>query len=428
MDIYTICYTPAGSLLWYQRFTNPHYGDNDDDAAFSIALDNNSDHKGYGLYVAGWYHNGHNCPGITDTNCYHDAQVVHYKFDGSYVSGLDEIHYGCGPDPGEDFANAIVVSASGKIYATGAKWCGEPGLTNQGHEFFTFKGYWDVIGGRDTLLLDEEYCDTARYYNADGGENIGTSLVVDNNDYVYATGYSQGSSGGTPIDYDYITIKYDPDGVKQWVSRYNSGSSINDIAKSITMDGSGNLFITGIAGASSTSDIISIEYDNNGDTVCVARFDGTGNVGDGGNSIGVLDDSVYVTGYTNASHTVAPNDFITLKYIKCNNDHDRNLLNTSKLKYIPGNYNLKQNYPNPFNPTTVIDYSIPRDSYVSLKVYNTLGQEVFNVYKYKEPGVYYERIDASLWSSGIYFYVLEAKDVSNPANIFKESKKMLLLK
>ena len=72
-------------------------------------------------------------------------------------------------------------------------------------------------------------------------------------------------------------------------------------------------------------------------------------------------------------------------------------------------YHLEQNYPNPFNPSTKIIYSIPKESLVTIKVYNYLGQEVATlVNEVKGEGQYNLTWDASHYPSGIYFYRLSA--------------------
>ena len=92
---------------------------------------------------------------------------------------------------------------------------------------------------------------------------------------------------------------------------------------------------------------------------------------------------------------------------------------TSKL---PASYKLDQNYPNPFNPSTTINYSIPKESIVSLKIYNILGQQVKTlVSENKAPGNYSVRFNANELSSGVYFYTLKAGN-------YYQVKKMLLLK
>ncbi|GBD91209.1 bacillolysin precursor [bacterium BMS3Abin04] len=89
---------------------------------------------------------------------------------------------------------------------------------------------------------------------------------------------------------------------------------------------------------------------------------------------------------------------------------------------IPNNFKLLQNYPNPFNPSTVIEFSIQKATYTSLKVYDILGKEISTlVNEEKQPGNYKVNFDASNLSSGIYYYRLNAGN-------FTENRKMLLLK
>lgn len=88
----------------------------------------------------------------------------------------------------------------------------------------------------------------------------------------------------------------------------------------------------------------------------------------------------------------------------------------------PAEFSLEQNYPNPFNPSTVIRYQLSVNSYVTLKVYDVLGNEVATlVDEYREAGRYEFDFNASELFSGIYFYKLQAGS-------FIETKKMLMLK
>ncbi len=89
---------------------------------------------------------------------------------------------------------------------------------------------------------------------------------------------------------------------------------------------------------------------------------------------------------------------------------------------VPGSFGLDQNYPNPFNPGTSIRYEVPRASWVSLKVYNALGQEVATLVNETRPaGAFTARFDAWNLASGVYFYRLQAGG-------FIQAKEMLLLK
>jgi hypothetical protein len=80
---------------------------------------------------------------------------------------------------------------------------------------------------------------------------------------------------------------------------------------------------------------------------------------------------------------------------------------------IPSKYELSQNYPNPFNPSTRIDYSIPVSGHVSLKVFNLLGEEVATIFTgNQKAGNYVADFNAQNLTSGVYFYRLQAGNVS----------------
>jgi len=76
---------------------------------------------------------------------------------------------------------------------------------------------------------------------------------------------------------------------------------------------------------------------------------------------------------------------------------------------LPGQFSLQQNYPNPFNPVTEIRYEIPRDGFVSLKVFNVLGEEVKVLVNARQSqGIYTATLNAGSLPSGVYVYALES--------------------
>ena len=88
----------------------------------------------------------------------------------------------------------------------------------------------------------------------------------------------------------------------------------------------------------------------------------------------------------------------------------------------PDDYSISQNYPNPFNPSTTINFTIPKNDFVTLKVYNILGSEVSTLVNQElTAGSYKFDFDASNLASGIYLYELKAGS-------FAQIKKMNLLK
>ncbi len=93
-----------------------------------------------------------------------------------------------------------------------------------------------------------------------------------------------------------------------------------------------------------------------------------------------------------------------------------------KTSEVPQQFQLQQNYPNPFNPTTIINYRIPVNTYVTLKVYDLLGNLVKTlVDNYQAQGEYSINFNAGNLASGVYFYRLQAGS-------FTAAKKLLLLK
>jgi hypothetical protein len=92
----------------------------------------------------------------------------------------------------------------------------------------------------------------------------------------------------------------------------------------------------------------------------------------------------------------------------------------------PGKFILAQNYPNPFNPSTVIEFAVPQDGFATLKVYNTLGQEVAMLFR----GEVTAGIHSVEWSpkdlaSGVYVYRLE---VDNGVNHFIATRRLILMR
>jgi hypothetical protein len=205
-----------------------------------------------------------------------------------------------GPGTGEDRANMVVVDASGNVYVTG-----QAGITGAGGDYATIK--YDAQGAQVWL---------ATYNGTGNGEDIATDMVVDVGGNVYVTGNSIGANGA---DEDYATIKYDPNGVQQWVARYNGPGNSFDEPFDLAVDGSGNVYVTGrsnrTGGHFEGLDYLTIKYNSSGIEQWVVRFNGTGNDWDEATSIAVDDlGNVYVTGHVAYDSGTAYHDFWTFKY------------------------------------------------------------------------------------------------------------------
>jgi hypothetical protein len=95
---------------------------------------------------------------------------------------------------------------------------------------------------------------------------------------------------------------------------------------------------------------------------------------------------------------------------------------------IPKSYGISQNYPNPFNPTTVINYQLPVNSSVTLKIYDVLGREVETLVDERQnAGSYNVTFNAGNLPSGVYFYRLSAGS-SGQAGSFTQTKKLVVIK
>ena len=102
--------------------------------------------------------------------------------------------------------------------------------------------------------------------------------------------------------------------------------------------------------------------------------------------------------------------------------HLASLTGVQEEKGLPITYSLQQNYPNPFNPATTIRYGIPSQSFVTLKLYNALGQEVAVLVNGEQHAGYYSvNFNANVMASGLYFYRLQT-------GTFSQTKKMMLIK
>jgi uncharacterized delta-60 repeat protein len=163
-----------------------------------------------------------------------------YSADGTMM-WLTEFN---GMEGGYNFSSSIAVDDSGNSYVTGYSY------GTSSYDYATVK--YDRLGNEMWV---------ARYEGPAGGDDLAISLVADKSGNTYVTGFSYGSGSGTDI----TTIKYNRDGVEQWVVRYNGPTARNARGQSIIMDSTGNLIVAGwTVGADTTYDCSTIKYDANG--------------------------------------------------------------------------------------------------------------------------------------------------------------------
>ncbi|MCB0728314.1 MAG: SBBP repeat-containing protein [Ignavibacteriae bacterium] len=479
-DFCTIKYSSAGIQQWAVTYNGPGNGY---DEAVGLATDNSGN-----IYVAGYTLNS-----ISN----YDIALVKYNSDGiqqwvKILSGsgnLDDVPYAINCDNSgnilvtgntqitglnsnyitlkynaagdllwerqynnpidrSDIPHYIKTDQAGNVYVTGTSIA-----QNTGSDFLTIK----YNSNGDSLW-------TARYSGTTEINEIPQGLAVDQSGNVYVTGFSRGASNST----DFATIKYNPDGIRQWVAIYDTTGQ-QDIPEDIEVDGDGNVYVTGRSRVSNSyNDIATIKYNTNGVRQWIAIYDNKPESRDDQGTDLILDGqgNVYVTGYSQESGT--NNDVVTLKYNSSGEqqwlarydvtnseeayaiilDNANNVYVTGyqssggsdflTIKYSqsvgiqqssierPADFRLNQNYPNPFNPVTNLGFVIskngPPHRIVSLKVYDIQGEEVATLVNEDLPaGEYRYVFDGANLSSGVYYYILEAGK-------FSETKSMLLLK
>ena len=487
-DYVTIKYVQTGSQQWVARYNGT---EGTADIAYAIAVDASGN-----VYVTGRSQGS----GALDCGT-SDYCTIKYNTNGvqQWVARYD--------GGTQDTAYALALDASANVYVTGTSVS-----SNNKQDIVTIK--YNTNGVQQWL---------ARFDGASHDNDIGKAIKVDWSGNVFVTG----SSFATGAGMDYITIKYNSAGAQLWAARYNGPGNGNDIANALALDGAGNTVVTGGSkGASSNIDFATIKYDPNGTPLWTQRLNGTANDTDIATAVALdIYGVVYVTGYSKSlganydfltvrydpygnetwhyTHNGPANgidkasdikitkrpcgigdapcfnfdiyvtgqsqgsgyDYVTIKYnvkgvvqwVKTYNSPQNTddvpatlavidgsdyvfVTGTGNNNYCtvwyfpdnpPGNENvnvpvnnqLAQNYPNPFNPTTIINYAMANSSYVTLKVYDMLGNEVVTlVDSYQSSGNHSAKWNAGDIASGIYFYTL----TSNGIKI--ETRKMLLVK
>lgn len=473
-DYITIKYNSSGVQQWIAQYSaDALYGT---DLPEAIILDSQNN-----VYVAGSSIIGGNTSGAFD------CSIVKYNSNGVLQWSKRYNGPGNGVDRGYDMA----MDSQENVYVTGTSRGGASTQT----DYVTIK--YNAVNGDEMWV---------QRYNGPGFSSDGSrGIVVDHLNNIYITGASEGTSS---TFVDIATIKYNINGVEQWVRRFDAGTK-RDEGYDVEVDDLGDIYVTGtsIIGTDiNNHDYVVLKYNPSGDLQWSERYNGPDNYMDVPYIVKLdPDKNIYISGYSN---DVGRNvDIVSLKYIQSAPSAPTNLLLTViqageiKLNWadnslneksfkiqrkdnidtawalidsvnadvnqwtqagltlgrtyyyriyavnslgasinsnivntiitstgnestgIPAEYALAQNYPNPFNPVTKINYDIPKDGKVNLKIYDINGREVAALINNEihTAGYYSVTFNAGNLSSGIYFYRLIAND-------FIQTKKMLLIK
>jgi len=276
-DYATIKYNSAGVQQWVARYNGPG---NDSDCAYAIVLDSSGN-----VYVTGYsYGSGTSADYATIKYNSEGIQQWIVRYDGPENSSWDE-------------SNDIAIDNLGNVYVTGR---------SEGSGIYNNYDYATVKYNSDGV---EQW--VVRYNGPGNDYDAALAIALDSSGNVYVTGFSVGS--GT--DDDYATIKYNTDGVEQWVARYNGLRNYRDIAKALIVDSLNNVYVTGTSmGLGTGDDYATLKYNTNGELLWVALYQGPW-YGGSANDI-AIDNSgnVYVTGHSSNSGSLNDYDCDTVKY------------------------------------------------------------------------------------------------------------------
>ena len=278
LDYVTIKYNSEGVEQWVARYNS---FESSTDEAFGIAVDNSGN-----VYVTGYSY-------IYKLGTYDDYVTIKYNSEGveQWVARYNS------PENNSDRAIDIGVDSSGNAYVIGFTSGSAPYI-----DYTTIKYNSEGV---------EQW--VARYNGPDNLADHAMGIAIDSSRNVYVTGYSNDSE----TDEDYATVKYNSVGVEQWVARYNGPGNSADHATGIAIDSTGNVYVSGSSyGAGTNTDYATVKYNSEGVEQWIARYNGPGNGHDCLIYLGgiVLDSSenVYVSGYSDGAGT--GRDYTTIKY------------------------------------------------------------------------------------------------------------------
>ncbi len=281
-DYATVKYSPDGVEHWVARYS---YLGMSDDLAYDLAVDN----TGY-VYVTGSSH----------------GDCVTIKYDTNSVQRWVASYNG--PENGSDSPCGLVVDDSANVYVTGTSRVG-PGIFGRSL-FVTLK--YNAHGTEQWV---------ARYGTSGNSMNYACAIAVDQLNNVLVTGVVERS--GIVGNADYATIKYDVNGVEQWVARYDGpkkGARVeDDYPVGLAVDARGDVYVAGTAGGFGgittvrSRDYAIVKYNSRGVERWIAVYNGPKLDFNHAAALAVDDsDNVYVSGYSTDGS--GNSDFVTIKY------------------------------------------------------------------------------------------------------------------
>lgn len=282
-SIATIKYNASGSRVWVKYYN----GDDNDGGAIGVDIAVDADGN---VYVTGY---------ASYTGTGHDLVILKYDNNGTQLSSN---RY---DGPQNDEPVSMVLDADANIYIAA-----KSGVLNHGLDFLTLK-----YNSNCSIIWE-------RLFNGPTDNNDQPAeIAVDGSGNVFVGGFTTFKivNGLFPFR-NYLLIKYDVNGNKLWNVSYDSGEDIDDDAIGVALDAIGDVYITGFSGSVSSSNplanYVTIKYNTNGVQQWLKAYDGTAGGADTPEDILVdLNKNVYVSGSSPGASTLY--DIATIKYSQC---------------------------------------------------------------------------------------------------------------
>lgn len=336
--------------------------------------------------------------------------------------------------------NDVVTDAEGNIYITG--------------ESSDISGKFDIATIKYNSRGDTIW--TRRYAGPTDEDERGLKIIPDNHGSLFVGGYATDTTSINSAGY--ITLKYDTSGILKWVKRYDGVGENFDCIRDMVVDASGNLYVTGESAINNSGkcDIATIKYSTNGEAVWTKRFTGTSSLNEPKSMTIDKDANIYITGYTYVIGGGSWNG-LTIKYdstgaekwntiyngasnsedelyaiaLDSNNDvivagrtyGDTTSFDFLTIKYANGvsgipiiasgdpDYYISC-YPNPILSYAFINYYVPADRQIAIKIVNMLGTVVETIKDGNDTeGNHTLQINTETLSAGTYLIRMESRNL-----------------
>jgi uncharacterized delta-60 repeat protein len=432
LDVYLIKTNSSGDTLWTRTYGGAH-----EDRGYAVRQTSDG-----GYIIAGY------AASFGSGSCH--IFVVKTTSSGSTLWAKSYAY----SDTSFDIARSIEQTSDGGYIIAGFTY-----------RFGTFRG-----ATSDAYLIKTNSSGDTLWTKTYGGarEDRGYEVQQTSDGGYIVAGYTA-SSGASP--YHCYVVKTTSSGNLLWTKTLARNDTCHEIARSLTLTSDGGYIIAGFADSYdpvSNDDVYLVKMTSSGDTVWTRRYGDTAHTeyglsirqtSDGGYivvgsrwSLSTNESQVYHMKTNSSGDTLwtrtyggpkeqegtsvrqtSDGGYIIAGYTSSfgGGNYDMYLIKTradglvsvrDDRNVLPAAFALLQNYPNPFNPSTTIRYGLPHKSQVSLTVYNVLGQQVATLVQGEQEVGYHEvRFEASGFSSGVYFYRLQAND-------FASTGKLLLLR